>query len=538
VAGLATSFGSGAMTNSFADYLNTDLFFVIGSNPTEAHPMAGAKIMSSLLNGTKLIVADPRRIELAEKADIWLQLRPGTDIPLLNGLMHIIIKEDLHDKKFIEERTEGFEDLKAAVEKWTPEKASEVTGVPVNLLYDAARLYATTAKAMLCYTLGITEHVCGVDNVMSTANIAMLTGHLGKEGCGVNPQRGQNNVQGACDMAALPGDYPGYQKVNKPEVQAKFEKAWGVKLSPTPGLTIPDMMDAAVEGKLKAMYVFGEDPVMTDPDANHIKKALEAMDFVVVQEIFMSQTAKYADVILPGASFAEKDGTFTNSERRVQRVRKAIEPIGDTKPDWKIICEVSNRMGYAMDYTHPEQVFDEMAALTPSYGGINYQRIDHVGLQWPCPTVDHPGTQILHTASFTRGNGLFKGIDHTPPAEMPDEDYPYLLSTGRILYHYNVTTRFSSGLDAHRPEEAAMIHPADAASLGIGTGDTVQVTSRRGSLKTKVNVTDKVQSGMIWMSFHYHETPTNELTVNAFDPVSKTGEYKVAAVKIEKAASV
>ena len=522
------------MTNSFADYLNTDLFFVIGSNPTEAHPMAGAKIMSSLLNGTKLIVADPRRIELAEKADIWLQHRPGTDIPLLNGLIHIIIKEDLHDKTFIEERTEGFEALKATVETYTPARVSEMTGVPEKLLYDAARLYATTAKAMLCYTLGITEHICGVDNVMSTANIAMLTGHLGKEGCGVNPQRGQNNVQGACDMGALPGDYPGYQKVANPEAQAKFEKAWGVKLSNKPGLTIPDMMDAAVEGNLKAMYVLGEDPVMTDPDANHIKKAFNKMDFVVVQELFMSETAKLADVILPGASFAEKDGTFSSSERRVQRVRKAIEPIGDSRPDWWIICEISKRMGYAMDYAYPEQIFNEMASLTPAYGGINYERIEHTGLQWPCPTLDHPGTPILHTKSFARGKGLFKGIEHTPPAEMPCEEYPFLLSTGRILYHYNVTTRYSSALEAHRPEEMAMIHPADAFTLGVCTGDKVQVTSRRGSVQTKVNVTDKVMSGMIWMSFHYKETPTNELTVNAFDPISKTGEYKVAAVQIEK----
>jgi formate dehydrogenase alpha subunit len=522
------------MTNSFADYLNTDLFFVIGSNPTEAHPMAGAKIMSSVLKGTKLIVADPRRIELAEKADIWLQLRPGTDIPLLNGLMHIIIKEDLHDKKFVEERTEGFEALKATVEKYTPARVSEMTGVPEQLLYDAARLYATTYNAMLCYTLGITEHVCGVDNVMSTANLAMLTGHLGREGSGVNPQRGQNNVQGACDMGALPGDYPGYQKVVNPEAQAKFEKAWGVKLSNKPGLMIPDMMDAAVEGKLKAMYILGEDPVLTDPDAHHIRKALEKMDFVVVQELFMSETAKLADVILPGASFAEKDGTFSSSERRVQRVRKAIEPVGNSRPDWWIICEVSKRMGYPMEYAHPEQIFNEMASLTPSYGGINYERIEHTGLQWPCPTLDHPGTPVLHTKAFTRGKGLFKGIEHTPPAEMPDEEYPYLLSTGRILYHYNVTTRYSSALDAHRPEEAAWLHPADAATLSVRTGDKVRVTSRRGSVVTKVDVTDKVMSGMIWMSFHYRETPTNELTVNAFDPVSKTGEYKVAAVNLEK----
>lgn len=522
------------MTNSFADYLNTDLFFVIGSNPTEAHPMAGAKIMSSVLRGTKLIVADPRRIELAEKADIWLQLRPGTDIPLLNGLMHIIIKENLHDKAFIKERTEGFEALKATVGKYTPAKVSEMTGVPENLLFEAARLYATTAKAMINYTLGITEHVCGVDNVMSVANLAMLTGHLGKEGCGVNPQRGQNNVQGACDMGALPGDYPGYQKVANPEAQAKFEKAWGVPLPDKPGLMIPDMMDAAVEGKLKAMYVLGEDPVMTDPDANHIKKALNRMDFVVVQELFMSETAKLADVILPGASFAEKDGTFSSSERRVQRVRKAIEPIGDSRPDWWIICEISRRMGYPMEYAHPEQIFNEMASMTPSYGGITYGRIEKTGLQWPCPTLDHPGTPVLHTKAFTRGKGLFKAIEHTPPAEMPDEEYPYLLSTGRILYHYNVTTRYSSALDAHRPEEAAWLHPADAATLSVRTGDKVRVTSRRGSVETKVNVTDKVMSGMIWMSFHYRETPTNELTVNAFDPVSKTGEYKVAAVKLEK----
>jgi len=524
------------MTNSFADYLNTDLFFVIGSNPTEAHPMAGAKIMSSVMSGkSKLIVADPRRIELAEKADIWLQLRPGTDIPLLNGLMHIIIKEGLHDQKFIEERTEGFEALKATVEKYTPARVSEMTGVPENLLYDAARLYATTAKAMLCYTLGITEHICGVDNVMSTANIAMLTGHLGKEGCGVNPQRGQNNVQGACDMGALPNVYSGYQAVVNPDIQAKFEKAWGVKLDNKLGLTIPDMMDAAVEGKLKAMYILGEDPVLTDPDANHIKKALTKMDFVVAQEIFMSETAKYADVILPGASFAEKDGTFSSSERRVQRVRKAVEPIGDSRPDWWIICELAKRMGYdRMNYESPRQIWDEMASLSPIFAGINYDRIEHTGLQWPCPTVDHPGTPILHTQTFSRGKGLFKAIEHTPPAEMPDEEYPYLLSTGRILYHYNITTRNSSALDAYRPEEAAMIHPADAATLGVSTGEKVRVTSRRGSVVTKVNVTDKVMSGMIWMSFHYKETPTNELTVNAFDPVSKTGEYKVAAVQLEK----
>jgi len=523
------------MTNPFSDYLKTDLLFVIGSNATEAHPMAGAKIMESAQNGTKLVVVDPRRIELAEKADYWLQIKPGTDIPLLNGLMHIIIKEDLYDKKFVAERTEGFEELKATVEKYTPAKVSEITGIEEKILYEVARLYATSFNAMIIYTLGITEHICGVHNVMSTANLAMLTGHIGREGSGVCPQRGQNNVQGACDMGALPNVYPGYQAVVNPDIQAKFEKAWGVKMPNKLGLMIPDMMDAAVEGKVKAMYILGEDPVLTDPDANHIKKALNKMDFVVVQELFMSETAKLADVVLPGASFAEKDGTFSSSERRVQRVRKAIEPIGDSRPDWWIICEVAKRMGYAaMEYSWPGEIFDEMASLTPSYGGINYDRIDKVGLHWPCPTVEHPGTPVLHTSSFTRGKGLFKGIEHVPPAEMPDAEYPYLLSTGRILYHYNVTTRYSSGLDAHRPEEMAMLHPEDACKLGVDTGDKLRVTSRRGSVVTKIQVTDKVQPGMIWMSFHYRETPTNELTVNAFDPISKTGEYKVAAVKLEK----
>lgn len=535
MAGLATVFGSGAMTNSFDEILKTDLLFVIGSNATEAHPIVGAKMLQAVRNGKKLIVVDPRRIELAERADYWLQIKPGTDIPLLNGLMHIIIKEDLYDKTFIEERTEGFEELKVTVEKYTPEKVSEMTGVPVDALYEVARLYATTRNALICYTLGITEHVCGVYNVMSIANLAMLTGHIGREGSGVNPLRGQNNVQGACDMGTLPNVLPGYQPVTSPEARAKFAQAWEVDDLPARvGLTIPDMMDAAVDGKLKAMYIMGEDPALTDPDTNYIKKALSSLDFLVVQEIFMTETAKYADVILPGATFAEKDGTFTNSERRVQRVRKAIEPIGNTMADWQIICKLAECMGYAMNYDWPGDIFDEMACLTPSYAGMNYQRLDAKGLQWPCPTLDHPGTPILHTTCFTRGKGLFKGIDHVPPAEMPDADYPFLLSTGRILYHYNVTTRYSAGLKAHRPEEMAQINPEDASRLGVSTGDRVRVTSRRGSVVTKVEVTDRVPPGMVWMSFHHKESPTNVLTASAFDPISKTGEYKVAAVKLEK----
>jgi len=534
VTGLSMSFGSASMTNSFVDILHADVLFVIGANPTEAHPMVGAKILQAVAKGAKMVVADPRRIELAEKADYFMQIRPGTDIPLMNGLMHIILKENLHDKKFIEERTEGFAELEAVVKNYTPEKVSQITGVPVDVLYDVARLYAKAPNAVIVYTLGITEHICGTYNVMSTANMAMITGHIGRLGNGVSPLRGQNNVQGACDMGALPGDFSGYQKVANPEVIAKFEKAWGVKLNPKVGMMIPAMMDAAVEGKVKAMYIMGEDPVLTDPNAHHIRKAMESLDFLVVQELFMSETAKLAHVVLPGASFAEKDGTFTNAERRVQLVRKAIDPIADTRADWWIVCEIAKRMGYPMEYSWPGDIWDEMAALSPIFSGMNYQRLEHQGLQWPCPSLDHPGTAILHTKTFTRGLGLLKGIDHIPPAELPDEEYPYLLSTGRILSHYNVTTRQSRALSEYVPEEAAMVHPMDAKNLSVCDGDRLRVTSRRGSVTTGVQVTDKVQPGMIWMSFHHATTPTNELTVHAFDPISQTGEYKICAVQLEK----
>jgi formate dehydrogenase alpha subunit len=533
VAGLATSFGSGAMTNSINEILNADLLFLIGTNATTAHPIIGYKMKQAKRAGAKLIVVDPRRTELAEEADYWLQLNPGTDIPLLNGMMHVIIKEDLYDKKFVEERTENFEALKETVEKYTPEHASEISGVPVEDIIAAARLYAKADKAGLFYTLGITEHVCGTNNVMSTANLAMLTGHLGRESTGVNPMRGQNNVQGACDMGALPNVYTGYQKVTDPAVREKFEKAWGVSMPGELGLMIPEMFDKANSGELKAMYILGENPVLTDPDANHIKSGLANLEFLVVQELFLTETAEYADVILPAASFAETDGTFTNTERRVQRVRKAIEPLPG-KANWQSISEMVTRMGYPMNYNTAEEIFDEMASLTPSYGGMSFERIDAQGLQWPCPTADHPGTKFLHGASFTRGKGLFQGIEHVPPAEMPDDEYPMLLSTGRILFHYNVTTPYSADISSIWNEEYAEVNPDDASRLKIVTGDQVKVTSRRGEVTTKVEVTDRVPPGVIWMSFHYTATPTNVLTSDAVDPITKTGEYKVCAVKVER----
>lgn len=429
MAGLATSFGSGAMTNSINEILGAELLFLIGTNTTEAHPVIGYKMKQARRKGAKLIVVDPRRTELAAEADYWLQIKPGTDIPLLNAIMHVIIKEDLYDKKFVEERTENFEALKQTVEKYTPEYASDICGVPAEDIYAVARLYAKTDKAGIFYTLGITEHICGTNNVMSIANLAMLTGHIGRESTGVNPLRGQNNVQGACDMGALPNVFPGYQKVTDPAVREKFEKAWGVSLSGEVGLMIPEMFDAANAGEIKAMYILGENPVLSDPNANHIKSGLEKLEFLVVHELFLTETAQYADVVLPAASFAETDGTFTNTERRVQRVRKAIEPIPG-RTNWQTIMEMSTRMGYPMHYNSAEEIFNEMASLTPSYQGMSYARIDKNGLQWPCP---HP---------ITRGPNSCTPI-HSPGAR----DCSRLLSTYHLL-NYQMRNTHSCSLPA------------------------------------------------------------------------------------------
>ncbi len=508
--------------------------FVIGSNPTEAHPVIGTKMKQALAKGAKLIVADPRRIDLADHSDVWLRLRPGTDIALINGIMNIILANGWEDKAFIEERTEGFEKVREAVQKYTPEVVSQVTGVPVEQLEEAARIYATAERAQIFYTLGITEHTCGTDNVMSLANLAMLTGNIGKESSGVNPMRGQNNVQGACDMGALPNVYPGYQQVANPEVQAKFEAAWGVPLDPNPGFMIPDMFEAAVSKDLRALYVLGEDPVITDADANHVRKGLKALDFLVVQEIFLSETAKLADVVLPGASYAEKTGTFSNTERRVQMVNQAIKPIGNAKTDGEIICELANRMGYPFEYQSSEEVMQEIAKLTPQFAGITHKRLGTQGLQWPVPHAEHPGTKFLHEGKFNRGKGLFVAIDNQLPAELPDEKYPFLLNTGRKLSHYNVFTQHSPSLEGYSPDELAEINPSDAKRLGLEDGEVVQVSSRRGELKTKITITERVPVGMVFMTLHYFDSPTNVLTNGAYDKVTKTYEYKVCGVQISK----
>lgn len=532
---MAQSFGSGAMTNSINE-ITTDaqLMMLIGTNTTEAHPVIGYKMRQAKRNGAKLIVVDPRRIDLAEEADYWLRIKSGTDIPFLNGLMHIIIKEGLYDKNFVETRCENFEALESTVKNYTPDYVSKLTGISEEDLYAVARLYATTDRAMLFYTLGITEHICGTQNVMSCANLAMLTGHYGRKSVGVNPLRGQNNVQGACDMGALPNVYSGYQAVTNKDAREKHEKAWGVPLPAETGLMIPQMFDKANTGEIKFMYILGENPVLSDPNSNHIRSGLEKLEFLVVHELFLTETAEYADVILPAASFAECDGTFTGTERRIQRVRKAIEPLPG-KANWQTICAMSDKMGYTMDYNHPGEIWDEMASLTPVMAGTNYARMEESGIVWPCPNLEHPGTPVMHIGSFTRGKGLFQAIDHIPPGEMPDEEYPFLLNTGRTLQHYNVTTAYSSGLMEMWPEELSEFNPEDASKLGVETGDKIKVTSRRGEVITRIKVTDRVPPGMLWMSLHYRETPTNVVTSNTTDLIAKTGEYKVCAVRIEKA---
>lgn len=525
------------MTNTIEDLAEAEVIFAIGTNTTEAHPIIGYQLKKAVReNGAKLIVADPRRIPLVDYADIWLQLKPGTNIILLNGIMNIILTENLVDRDFIADRTEGFAELEAILPKYTLEYVSGITGVPADDIRKAARAYATADRAAICYTMGITQHTSGTDNVLTVANLAMMTGNIGKRGAGVNPLRGQNNVQGACDMGALPDVYTAYQKVENDEARAKFETAWGVKLPEKTGLTLSEIMDKAEHGGIHAMYIMGENPAVSDPDINHIKHALSKVDFIVVQDIFMTETAQMADVVLPGAVFAEKDGTFSNTERRVQRVRKATDAPGQAKADWQIIAEISNALGYPMNYSSIEDVWEEIRSLTPSYAGIKYDRIENEGLQWPCPAEDHPGTPILHTAAFTRGKGLFNAIEYKGPAEEVDTEYPLILTTGRSLwqYHTGTMTRRSSGLEALAPESWVEVNPSDAARLGIKNHDKVVLASRRGRVETTVVVTKGIKDGVIFMPFHYAESAANELTNSAFDPVAKIPEFKVCAVRMEK----
>ena len=540
MAGLAASFGSGAMTNSIAELENTDCILVIGSNTTETHPVTSTFIKRAVrLNHKTLIVIDPRRLDLVRHATLWLRQRPGTDIAVINGIMNLIIQENLHDQAYIAERTENFAALKETVAKYTPEYVERISGVPPADLRQAARLYGGAPAASIVYAMGITQHTVGTDNVKSLANLSMLCGNVGIEGGGVNPLRGQNNVQGACDMGGLPNVFSGYQPVADTNARAKMEAAWGVKNLPDkPGMTMTEMVPAMSKGTFKALYIVGENPIVSDPDADHVLKAFQKLDFLLVQDIFLTETARLADVVLPATSFAEKEGTFSNTERRVARVRQAIPPVGGSWPDWRIIAELSRRMGYPMDYAGPEAVFEEIRRVTPSYAGITYARLETGGgLQWPCPTTEHPGTVYLHRGQFARGKGAFFAIDHRDPAEMPDADYPMILTTGRVLYQYHTGTmsRRSPGLEEKAPECRVEIAAGDAIDYGIGDGEAVRLRTRRGEIVARAQISPKAVAGTIFVPFHYVEASANKLTIAALDPVAKIPEYKVCAVHLEKA---
>jgi formate dehydrogenase alpha subunit len=526
------------MTNSIAEVERADCILVTGSNTTEMHPVIANHVKRAVRQrGASLIVVDPRRIDLVSFADIWLRPKPGTDVAWINGLMHVILEEGLHDEDYIRQRTEGFEDLRRVVESYTPQRVEKITGIPSEDLKVAARIYARAPAAAILYAMGITQHTRGTDNVKSLANLAMLCGNVGIPHAGVNPLRGQNNVQGACDMGALPNVFSGYQPVGDPEVRKRMAEAWGVQELPeTPGRTLMEIMEGADRGEIRGMFILGENPMLSDPDLNHLEKAMRQLDFLVVQDIFMTETSQLAHVVLPGASFAEKEGTFTNTERRVQRVRKAVEPPGEARPDWKILCDLASAMGYPMAYDHPRQIMEEIASVTPSYGGIRYERIERVGLQWPCPTPDHPGTPFLHKDRFTRGRGLFHAIEYQPPPEVPDEAFPLYLSTGRILYHWHTgtMTRRSPGLVERAPECLVEISPDDAARYGIEEGDYIRVISRRGRIEARAHITDRAVEGTIFVPFHYAEAAVNRLTHGHLDPVAKIPGYKVCAVRLER----
>jgi formate dehydrogenase alpha subunit len=522
------------MTNSVSEIAGARVIFVIGSNTTEQHPMIAMHMLSAVDRGATLIVADPRRTQIAELAQIHLRHRSGTDVALLNGIMNVIISEGLVDIDFVRRRTENFDALERIVMKYTPAIAEKITGVPTAEIRRVARIYATEKRSMLFYSMGITQHVTGVDNVRSCANLVMLTAHIGLPMTGLNPLRGQNNVQGACDMGALPDVYSGYQKVSDSKARRKFGAAWRRKLPASAGMTVVDMFDAALEGRLKAMYIMGENPVLSEPDSSHLVEAVNKLDFLVVQDIFLSETAELADVVLPAVTFAEKDGTFTNTERRVQKIRKIIRPRYGAMPDWKIISELSKRMGYDMEYRAPHEIMEEIALLTPAYGGMLHHRLDNFGLQWPCPDTSHHGTAFMHRKKFAKGLGTFDPVDFAPPAEMTDEEYPFILTTGRLYFRYHTATmcRRTATLEREEPECFVELHPRDAERLGVRSRSRVRVSSRRGEIVVNVLITERTPEGIVFIPFHFHDAAVNLITNPAVDPVAKIPEFKVCAVKI------
>ena len=540
MAGLATTFGSGAMTNSINEIENAEVILVSGSNTTEAHPQVARRMLDAVDHGARLIVIDPRRTRLAECSHLHLALHPGTDIPLLNAMMRVLLDEGLADDLFIEMRTENFLALRDMLNRLDLEETAGLTGVPLPLIRQAAQLYGRARKAVICYCLGVTQHVCGTENVQTIANLAMLAGHIEKEDTGVDPLRGQNNVQGACDMGALPNMLPSYQAVANEDFREKFERGWGVGLPEAPGLTLVEMTHGGAQGSIRGMFIMGENPMLSDPTLTKVEETLRGLDFLAVSDIFLTETARLAQVVFPAACFAEKSGSFTNSERRVQMVRQAVPPPGECRADSEIIMELSTRLGYAMEYDASSEVMEEIALLSPIYGGMYHDRLDQGwGLQWPCWDRNHPGTPFLHKYYFTRGRGHFMPANHTPPGEAPGPEYPLLLMTGRIYHHYHTgtMTRKSERLTRECDHAVLQINPADAKNLGLRQGETVRLISRRGEITLAATITDQVEPGMVYTTFHFAEAPINRLTNDAFDTGSGCPEYKVCAVRVEKISS-
>jgi formate dehydrogenase alpha subunit len=545
VVALQMAVGSSAMSNTAAEVIHNDVFIVTGSNTSETHPIIAIQMKAAVEKyGAKLIVVDPRRIEMVNYAALWLPEKPGTDVPVFSAMAHVIIKEKLYNQQFIQERTEGFDEFAQSMEKFTPEYAEAISGVDRDLIIAAARMYATAKNAAIYWALGIPEHSHGTDNAMSLIHLALLTGHIGREGTGLNPLRGQNNVQGASDSGAMPWHYPGYMRVDDPANAEKWEKAWQIEpggLNQQPGLTTTEIMSAVGPGGVRALYIMGENPMMSEPNLNHTRRKMEQLEFLVAQDLFINESGAFADVFLPATSWAEKEGTFTNTDRRVQRVRQALPPRGESRPDWQILCDLALRIEARLgrpasagwDYSHPAQVLDEMGGVVPDYAGVKYYRIEHEGLQVPVWDDQHPGTPYLFTESFPRGRGKFHPLEYRPAVEMPDDEFPFILTTGRVLEHWHggSMTR-NSKLDDLYPEALVEVNPADAARIHVTDGQTVRVSSRRGSVVLRAKVTHKTTLGVVFIPFHFSEAAANLLTIDALDPQAKIPEYKACAVRI------
>jgi formate dehydrogenase alpha subunit len=549
VVALQMALGSSAMSNTAAEVIHSDVFLVTGSNTAETHPIIALQMKAAVANhGAKLIVVDPRRVEMVYWATLWLPEKPGTDVPLFSAMAHVIIKERLYNQDFIDRRTEGFADFAKSMEKFTPEYAEAISGVNRNLIVQAARMYAGAKNAAIYWALGIPEHSHGTDNAMSLIHLALLTGHIGREGTGLNPLRGQNNVQGASDSGAMPWHYPGYQRVDDEAAARKFEQVWNIEpgaLNRKPGLTTTEIMNAVGPGGVRALHIMGENPMMSEPNLNHTRHMIEQLEFLVVQDLFINESGAYADVFLPAASWAEKDGTFTNTDRRVQRVRKALEPRGQARADWEIICDLARRVEKKLgrprtafwEYQTPAEVLEEMDRVVPEYAGVKYPRIEKEGLQTPVWDDNHPGTPYLFAESFPRGRGKFHPLEYVPAVEMPDEEYPFILTTGRLLEHWHggTLTRHSK-LDDLYPAARIEINPADGARLKIEDGQAVRVSSRRGTIVLRAWLTDRTTLGVVFIPMHFAEAAANLLTIDALDPLAKIPEYKACAVRIVPAA--